>query len=43
MATTYYRYLFADVLTNQILAELPLTEVGFTQQLIQLDPSLASF
>lgn len=28
-----YRYLFADLLTNQILAELPLTGVNFTQQL----------
>ena len=34
MATSY-RYLFADVLTNQILAELPLTGVAFTQQLNQ--------
>jgi len=33
MATTYYRYLFADVLTNQIIAELPITNVNFTQQL----------
>jgi hypothetical protein len=33
MATTYYRYLFADLLTNQILAELPMTSVSFTQQL----------
>jgi len=33
MATTYYRYLFADVLSNQILAELPITNVNFTQQL----------
>ena len=33
MATTYYRYLFADVLTNQIIAELPITGVNFTQQL----------
>jgi hypothetical protein len=33
MATTTYRYLFADLLTNQILAELPLTGVSFTQQL----------
>ena len=32
MATTY-RYLFADLLTNSILAELPLTGVSFTQQL----------
>jgi hypothetical protein len=28
-----YRYLFADLLTNVILAELPLTNVSFTQQL----------
>lgn len=28
-----YRYLFADLLTNQILAELPLTKVQFSQQL----------
>lgn len=33
MATTTYRYLFADLLTNQILAELPLTGVSFNQQL----------
>jgi hypothetical protein len=33
--TTTYRYLFADLLTNQILAELPLTGVSFTQQLNQ--------
>jgi hypothetical protein len=34
MATvTQYRYLFADLLTNQIIAELPLTGVNFTQQL----------
>ena len=33
MATTVYRYLFADLLTNQILAELPLTGVSFTQVL----------
>lgn len=33
MATTTYRYLFADLLTNSILAELPLTGVNFTQQL----------
>jgi hypothetical protein len=32
MATTY-RYLFADLLTNSILAELPITDVSFTQQL----------
>lgn len=31
MAT--YRYLFADLLTNAILAELPITGVNFTQQL----------
>jgi hypothetical protein len=31
MAT--YRYLFADLLTNTILGELPLTGVNFTQQL----------
>ena len=34
MATTY-RYLFADLLTNEILAELPLTGVSFTKQLNQ--------
>jgi len=34
MATTY-RYLFADLLTNTILAELPLTGVSFTTQLNQ--------
>jgi len=28
-----YRYLFADLLTNQILAELPFTGVNFTKQL----------
>jgi hypothetical protein len=28
-----YRYLFADLLTNTILAELPLTSVQFSQQL----------
>jgi len=33
--TTTYRYLFADLLTNEILAELPLTGVSFTQQLNQ--------
>lgn len=31
--TTTYRYLFADLLTNSILAELPITGVSFTQQL----------
>lgn len=30
---TQYRYLFADLLTNSILAELPITGVNFTQQL----------
>ena len=30
---TQYRYLLADVLTNQIIAELSLTNVNFTQQL----------
>ena len=34
MATTY-RYLFADLLTNEILAELPITNVSFNQQLNQ--------
>ena len=34
MATSY-RYLFADLLTNNIIAELPLTGVSFTQQLNQ--------
>lgn len=33
--TTTYRYLFADLLTNDIIAELPLTGVSFTQQLNQ--------
>ena len=33
--TTTYRYLFADLLTNEIIAELPLTAVSFTQQLNQ--------
>ena len=33
MATTQYRYLFTDVLTNAVLAELPITGVNFTQQL----------
>ena len=33
MATTTYRYLFANLLTNEVLAELPLTGVSFTQQL----------
>jgi hypothetical protein len=30
---TQYRYLLSDVLTNQVLAELDLTNVSFTQQL----------
>ena len=30
---TQYRYLFADLVTNNILAELPLTNVSFTQAL----------
>jgi hypothetical protein len=30
---TTYRYLLADLLTNEIVAELPLTGVAFTQQL----------
>jgi hypothetical protein len=34
MATTY-RYLFADLLTNDIIGELPLTGVSFNQQLNQ--------
>jgi hypothetical protein len=31
--TTTYRYLLADLATNEIIAELPLTGVAFTQQL----------
>lgn len=31
--TTTYRYLFADLLTNEIVAEIPLTGVSFNQQL----------
>jgi hypothetical protein len=31
--TTTYRYLLGDLLTNEIIAELPLTGVAFTQQL----------
>ena len=34
MATTY-RYIFADLLTNTILGELPITGVSFNQQLNQ--------
>lgn len=30
---TQYRYLFADLVTNDILAEIPLTNVSFTQAL----------
>lgn len=30
---TQYRYLFADLRSNSILAELPLTRVSFTQVL----------
>lgn len=30
---TNYRYLFADLVTNDILAEIPLTNVSFTQSL----------
>jgi len=33
MTTTQYRYLFADLVTNQILAELPMTGVTYAQQL----------
>jgi len=33
--TTNYRYLFVDLLSNSIIGELPLTGVGFTQQLNQ--------
>jgi hypothetical protein len=33
--TTTYRYLLVDLLTNTIIAELPLTGVAFTQQLNQ--------
>lgn len=35
MATTTYRYLFTNLATQEIIAELPLTGVGFTQQLNQ--------
>lgn len=35
MPTTTYRYLLADLITNEIIAELPLTNVSFTQQLNQ--------
>ena len=33
MLMSEYRYIFADLLTNQVLAELPLTGVNFSQQL----------
>ena len=33
--TTTYRYLFTNLATQEIIAELPLTGVGFTQQLNQ--------
>lgn len=33
--TTTYRYLLADLLTNEVIAELPFTNVQFTQQLNQ--------
>jgi hypothetical protein len=33
--TTTYRYLFADLLSNVIIGELPLTSVSFNQQLNQ--------
>ena len=52
MATTY-RYLLADLRTNQILAEIPLTGVQFTSVLNQIgilsgrilltDPRLAGY
>jgi len=32
---TTYRYLFADLLTDEIIGELPITGVSFTQQLNQ--------
>jgi hypothetical protein len=35
MAVTTYRYLFVDLASNTIIAELPLTGVAFTQQLNQ--------
>ena len=38
--TTTYRYLFADLLTNEITAELPLTSVSFTEQLNQAETCL---
>ena len=33
--TTTYRYIFADLLTNSVLGELPITGVSFNQQLNQ--------
>jgi hypothetical protein len=35
MAVTEYRYLFTNLATSEIIAELPLTGVSFTQQLNQ--------
>lgn len=35
MPVTTYRYLFVNLSSNEIIAELPLTSVGFTQQLNQ--------
>jgi hypothetical protein len=35
MSVTTYRYLFVDLPTNTVIAELPLTGVAFTQQLNQ--------
>lgn len=35
MPTTTYRYLVANLVTNEIIAELPFTGVSFTQQLNQ--------
>jgi hypothetical protein len=35
VAVTTYRYLFTNLATQEIIAELPLTGVGFTQQLNQ--------
>jgi hypothetical protein len=35
VAVTTYRYLFVDLLSNTVIAELPLTGVAFTQQLNQ--------
>jgi len=35
MPVTTYRYLIANLVTNEIIAELPFTGVSFTQQLNQ--------